>query len=251
MKNPIKAFGKTAEAAKEAKRQIIVTVITFAACFACVGIGNFASGLVTMSAKDTVDEMNRIQNEMDQFQKTDPAFTGVTDIKTADNIKIEWTGVKLDTGRWSTDKAMFWEWIKPAFNYNSATEYNQTRETFISTKGLGKCLFTTQFMAPYDIEEAARKKYASALGPDGKPTAVNMDAVDNAYKCVASENDYYAWPIGEENDGSYRYAARVMYGSPSSSSTRQLTVMFMFTVQHTAGADGVDNMTIKDFECWP
>lgn len=251
MKNPLKKIGKAADAAKESKRQIIVTAITAVACLLCIGIGNFAEGIFVDSGKSTVDEMNRIQNEMDQFQKTDPAFTGITDIQTSENVRVEWEGRKLDTGRWSTDKSLFWEWISPAFNYNSATEYNQTRESFISEKGLGKCLFTTQFMAPYDIEEQARKKYG--LDADGKPSAVNIEKVDTAYKCTASPDasGYYIWPIAEENDGSYRYVARIRYGFPGAGATELNTCVFMFTARHTTGENGADRVTIYDFECWP
>lgn len=245
-------LGKTAAAVSEARRQIIVTVITVVACLVCIGIANFASSIFTESGKDSVNEMNRLRNEMDQFQKTDEAFTGIGEVQTAENIRIEWTGTKLDMGRWSTDEAMFWSWIRPAFNYESATEYNQTREEFVSTKGLGKCLFTVQFLAPYDIEAAARKKYHLPEGED-KPSPAQLATVDVEYQCSASENDFSTWPIKEESDGSYRYLARVKFYPPDSkgSLAQVRSIIFMYTVRHSAGADGADNMTILDFECWP
>lgn len=255
VKNPFEKglsgkLGKTAETLAEARKQIIVTAITAVACLVCIGIASFASSIFTESGADSVKEMNCIQNEMDQFKKTDEAFTGIGEIQTAENVRVEWTGTKLDMGRWSTDEATFWKWIRPAFNYDSATEYNKAREEFVSTKGLGKCLFTVQFLAPYDTEEAARKKYADSLGDDGKPTAVQIANIDAEYKCTASENEFDTWPIGELSDGSYRYMARLNF-SPPGTMTGGRTIVFMYTVRHTTGQNGGDIMTILDFECWP
>lgn len=243
-------LGKKVDAVAEAKRQIIVTAVTALACLLCIGIASFASSIFTESGTDSVNEMNRIQNEMDQLKKTDEAFTGISDLQNSDTVRVEWTGTKLDMGRWSTDAAMFWNWIEPAFNYDSATEYNQTREEFISTKGLGKCLFTVQFMAAYDTEAEARKKYGTELGDDGNPTPAQIANIDVAYKCTSSESNFSTWPIGEMSDGSYRYMARLYFNPPGTVNTDR-AIVFMYTVRHTTGQDGTDAMTILDFECWP
>lgn len=253
MKNPIKNAGKMLDGMKDAGKQIKSTIIVAVACLVVIGIGNFASGIFVDAGRDATAEMNRLKTEIDTMQRNADLGAGLVQPGVADTeggTRVEWVGNSVDTGRWMTDEEAFWNWIYPAFNYRSATEYNKAREDFKSAKGLGDCLFTTQFLTYYDTSANALKKYPAKVNDDGTPTDDAVKAVDEAYQCTSDKSLFRTWPIGETANGDYRYMAQVYMGMPGSDN-EQTPVTFMFTMMHTTGQGGQDTMSISDFECWP
>lgn len=234
------------------RKQIITTGITVAACLLVIGIARMGASVFSDGLAGSEADYVALENEIGQFRQSDPYFTGESGIMTEEQVRIEWappegtTEIKdVDTAKWQADEKAFWGWIKPAFNFGSATEYNQTREDYI--RQLGNCLFTTQFLTYYDTEGTARRTL-----PEGQTevTQFDIEKADKAYTCTAKQELFRSWVIGiDEATGDYTYAAMVpmqLKNSPTATG-----VLFTYTVSRTPGKDGTDNVSIKNFDCWP
>lgn len=244
-----KGLAAVSEFLSEHKKQVTYLAIALAATFViCAGAGFARNTFHSMAAAADSDYAD-LQNEMDQFRNSDPYFTHQREVDKQDEVRIEWVGTKVDTGRWTSDENVFWEFIRPAFNFSNGMEYNQTREDYISK--LGNCLFTTQFLTYYDIGTIAKNRCdPSQLDPvTGEAPQYVLDAVSEDYKCTASKSDYITYPIAENSDGSYTYLAIVFM--TRNESREAIGVAFTFTAEHSIGADGADTVNIRDFACWP
>lgn len=81
------------------------------------------------------DVNNRINKDsIDTVQKTEYRATGVVD--------------GLDKKRWASDDTIITEWIYPAFTFDSAEEYNEHREIYVSRLGTADD-FVMEVLPPY------------------------------------------------------------------------------------------------------
>ncbi len=234
---------------REYKKQIIMTAITVAVCGVMALVCTFVGGMFDDMAKSADNDRLDIDNKIAEFQNTDERFTGLDERLTErDNVEVRYVGTQVDGALWQADQKAFWNFISPAFNYKSAEEYNATRENYV--KQLGDCLFTTQFMAYYDIPQAARNARNNIpveSRPTGDLTEGELDAVNMKFTCKAMSSDLVMMPIGRTSDGDYSYIAMVgmaRTGNPT-------CVGFTFSVSHSVGKDGADVATIRNFCCWP
>lgn len=192
-----------------------------------------------------------LQTDIEHFKQSkeymayNSAVNGVTLDNMQTGVEVNWIGDKIDTGRWMTDDEYFWKWIEPAFEFESATEYNAMRNEFYSEKGLGSCLFTTQFLAPYSPE----LDLSFDTNKDGQLSPKEAEAADQAFTCSSSKAKYRTYPIGTASDGSYEYLALVPMKRNNTSN--YIMVAFTFTMHHKDTASGVEEITISDFNCWP
>lgn len=229
------------------KKQLIMTAITLAVCGVLALICSFVGTMFKEMATDADNQRLDIDNKIAEFQNTDERYTGVDEQLTErDNVEIRYIGTQVDGALWQADQRAFWSFISPAFNYNSAEEYNKSREEYV--RQLGDCLFTTQFMAYYDIATAARNDRKNQSNPvTGDLTAGELDAINVKFTCKALSSDLVMLPVGRTADGDYMYLAMVgmaRKGNPT-------CVGFTFSVSHSIGPDGADVATIKNFCCWP
>ncbi len=235
------------------KKQLMISGVFFLfALVVCVAMnvaGNFFEDY-DVGENGVNEALIALQNEVDNFRSSDEYFTHQGQIDTSDTVNIVWEGDGLDTGRWQADDGKFWDFISPSVNFASAVEYNKMREDYRQI--LGDCLFTVQFLAPYDVTSAALQYCKeNHVDPDaeGNPPQWVMDQVSDAYTCRSSKGDFVTYPIGEDSDGNYRYMAYVYLQARNSSN--KTAAVFEYTAVHTAGAGGEDNITISDFKCWP
>lgn len=196
-------------------------------------------------------EYVKLMNDIDIFQKTNPYYTGVDPtIGNNNNKDVNWVGTKVDAGRIASDKAYFWNWISPAFDYDSATEYNTNIADFTMSKGLDpNNLFVTTFCKHYDYTS----DMAYDSNKDGKLSADEMKVANDSYKCYTSQQRYNEWTrlIGKTASGDYHYLALVPM-STSSTGKYYTMVAFTFTAKHVVNAaTNNESITVADFNVWP
>lgn len=225
------------------KKQIITTAITVVLCIVVAAIANTARGVFAGMETESYNAAAKLQSDIDNFQKSDPAFAEDVQVRgETDKAKVKWVTpgehedlTSVDAGRWMSDEAIFWDFISPAFSFNSATEYNQMREEYIQK--LGNCLFTVQFMGYYDIESKCRKN------ENGTVNQADFERYDAAYTCTTDKSKYYTYPVAKDNNGNYTYVAMVPMKS--------VYVMFTYTIEHSPGQGGNERITLTNFDCWP
>lgn len=251
-----KKLAKILSFAKAEKKSLIQIAALAIGIFAAAGLANMIvyddSGSIFQASYNQANaEYNRLVNEIDIFKKTNPYYTGVDTSETQNQQKeVNWIGVKYDAGRAKADTQYFWEWISPAFSYDSAAEYNKNIAEFTSSKGLAADnLFVTTFLRHYDYTSVEN---ADANG-DGKATPSEIEAANRAYKCFTSKDVYAEWTrlVGTTADGDYHYMAMVPMATGASSKYYTM-VLFTFTAKHTVNpTTGSDTISVADFNVWP
>lgn len=219
----------------EYKKQLITTAITAVVCLIVVGIANVGKAIFFDAEAQAEASVTKVKNEMANLQASDSYFTQDAMGKDYTSLKVEWLGVQVDTGRWMSDENVFWEFISPAFNFNSATEYNKMREDYIAQ--VGNCLFTVQFLAYYDIESKCRRD------ENGNVNQVDFERYDSGYKCSSDKSQYRTYPVAIDSNGDYTYIAMV----PMQSNY----VAFTYKIVHSVGQGGKERITLSQFDCWP
>lgn len=227
----------------ENKKQLITTAITMVACLVICGVASTGRGIFTDMQAQAEQAVVDVSNKMDNLRKSDRYFTQDAEKKDYNKVRVEWIPANgrpaaeavVDPGRWTTDDRIFWDFISPAFTFNSATEYNQMRENYISQ--LGNCLFTVQFLAYYDIEAHAT--------PDGNGniTAKAIEEANLRYNCTSDPTMFVSYPTAVDSEGNYTYFAMVPMKSTY--------VGFTYKIVHSLGQGGNDRITLCDFDCWP
>lgn len=255
-KNLNKKIAKIMDIAKAEKKSLIQIAALIIGVIAVAGLARAVvydadSSLFRGSLKQANAEYNKLINDIDIFKKTNPFYTGVNTPEAEEQQKdINWIGVKYDAGRVKADTQYFWDWISPAFDYNSATEYNSAIAEFTSTKGLKPDnLFVTTFLQYYDYTSV---EHADADG-DGKATPNEIQMCDRNYKCYTSKSVYADWVrlIGTTESGDYHYMSMVPMAA-SDSSKYYTMVLFTFTAKHTVNpVTNSDTISITDFNVWP
>lgn len=223
-------------------KRIVTTVITFAVCgVICFG-SNILAGTFRSEAQAAFNAAAKIESDIQNLQASDRYFTQDAERVDYREQQIKWVTpgmhedlTSIDTGRWMADENIFWDFISPAFNFNSATEYNQMRESYIEK--LGNCLFTVQFLGYYDIESKCR------LNENGTVNQVDFERYNKAYTCTSDKKSYYTYPVAEDDEGNYTYVAMVPMKS--------VYVMFTYNIIHSPGQGGNERITLADFDCWP
>lgn len=236
---PAEAVAKKAGGAKdfftEYKRQLIFTAITAIVCGLIFFVAKTASGVFTdmrdQSAKAVTDVINKTEN----LKASDRYFTKDEEKLNYNQTKIEWVGNKIDTGRWMSDEGIFWDFIAPAFNFKTATDYNKMREDYIEK--VGNCLFTVQFLSYYDIEGQCRRD------ENGNVNQVDFERINNAYSCTSDKSRLRTFPMSVDNNGDYTYLALVPM--------KNNYVAFTYKIVHEPGQGGKERITLADFDCWP
>lgn len=223
-------------------KRIITTVITLVLCIIACVIATTVSGSFKAQAAASYDAAKKIESDIDNLEASDRYFTGDAERVNYGEKQIKWVtpGMhedvsSIDPSRWMTDENIFWDFISPAFNFNSATEYNQMRESYIEK--LGNCLFTVQFLGYYDIESKCRRN------ENGTVNQVDFERFNNAYTCTSDKKAYYTYPVGMDQDGNYSYIAMV----PMKNSY----VLFTYRIVHAPGQGGNERITLAGFDCWP
>lgn len=228
---------------KEYKKQIITTAITLVVCLVVTQLANFGAGIFRDMKSQADQAVINVMNETDNLKKSDRYFTQDVEKKDYSKLTVEWIPANgrdpktavVDTGRWMSDENIFWEFISPAFSFDSATEYNKMREDYIQK--VGNCLFTVQFLSYYDIESKCRKD------ENGQVNQVDFERFDKAYTCSTDKSKYRTYPTGIDANGDYTYLALVpMQGS---------YVAFTYKIAHSVGQGGAERITLSDFDCWP
>lgn len=230
------------------KNLILLGVVT------CVGlllliISNVVKGVVESEKDNQKNIYAELTNEINKLEN-DQVYKNATEIganieyqdTTNKNIKINWLGDKVDTGRWMTDESYFWTWIEPAFTYTSAIKYNEMKDNYYNV--LGPCYFTTSFLAPYN--HTMDMKYDA--NNDGELSGVEAEAANIAFTCDTNKSKFMTFPIGELADGSYEYLALVPMRSKGSKN--YIMIAFTYAVIHSETSDGKENVVIDDFNCW-
>lgn len=249
----MEAIRKRLDAAKEFfaghKKQIITTAVTAVACLLVIGVSNAGAGIFSAMELEASEALVSLKNEKENFIRSDRMFTSQEEILKGDDVEIKYVGNGVDGGRWRTDEDFFWEFIKPAFNYDRASEYNKTREDYVNK--LGTCLFTAQFMAYYDIPGKAMEARATQSNPKtGELTEAELSQADNAFRCVAQKSNLITFPVGVTADGDYEYAGFVGM-SRNGKVDDTIMVGFTYTVVHGVGEGGTERLSITNFSCWP
>ena len=219
----------------EYKKQLITTGIVGVICLVIVGIANVGVDMFAAVEAESEASITRVKNEMANLQASDSYFTQDAMGKDYQSLKVEWQGVQVDTARWMTDENIFWDFISPAFSFNSATEYNKMREDYIAQ--VGNCLFTVQFLAYYDIESKCRRD------ENGNVNQVDFERYDAAYTCSTDKSQYMTYPVAVDNNGDYTYIAMVPMKSTY--------VAFTYKIVHSVGQGGSERITLSEFDCWP
>lgn len=233
------------------KKQVITTGITVVACLLVIGAASAGASIFAGMETEASEAYVSLQNEKDNFKRSDRYFTSQDERLTGEDVNIKYIGTKVDGGRWQSDAKIFWEFIKPAFNYDRASEYNQTREHYIEILGGENNLFLAQFMTRYNIANAAMAARQNMTNPPtGELTEAELSQADAAFTCSASDSDLVVYPIGITSDGDYQYIAFV---GMKKNSRRNDTILvgFTYTVEHRAGEGGSDKTYITGFSCWP
>lgn len=251
MKKLIRAFKELPAFLGEWKKQLITTAIVAVSCFLVMGIAGFAGNIFHAMHTESDAALASLDNEIDTFRKSDRYFTGQDELLTDEsNVEVRYVGTRIDAGRWRTDEQCFWDFISPAFNYDSATEYNQMRAAY-ETK-LGKCLFTTQFLTPYDIDQAAMNaRTEDQKKAGGEITEIERDKADHAFTCMSDKGHMVTYPIGRDSNGNYGYVSFVGFGRSSRSKENPTMIAFTYTVVHTKTSETEESMSITNFACWP
>lgn len=223
-------------------KRVITTVVTLAVCAVICVVTNVLSGSFEEQAQASYNAAAKVESDIHNLQASDRYFTQDAERVDYREQQIKWVTpgthedlTSIDTGRWMADENIFWDFISPAFNFNSATEYNQMRESYIEK--LGNCLFTVQFLGYYDIESRCR------LNENGTVNQVDFERVNNAYTCTSDKKSYYTYPVAKDSDGNYSYVAMVPMKS--------VYVMFTYRIIHAPGQGGNERITLADFDCWP
>lgn len=238
-----KKTGGAAAFLSENKKHLITTAIVLVVAFLVTNLAKFGAGIFRDMQYQTEQAVIGVTNEMDNLRKSDRYFTQDVERQDFSKIQVEWLPANgrdpkkavVDTGRWMADENIFWEFIYPAFSFDSATEYNQMREDYIEK--VGNCLFTVQFMSYYDIESKCRKN------ENGTVNQVDFERVNGAYKCTTDKSKYRTYPTSIDVNGDYTYVALVpMQGT---------YVAFTYKIVHSVGQGGSERITLSDFDCWP
>lgn len=238
------------------KKSLIIIGVLIILIFVVTGLANMIvynenDSLFRGSLKQLNNEYNKLMNDIDTFQKTNPYYTGV-DISEVENAQkdVNWIGVKYDAGRVKSDTQFFWDWVSPAFDYQSAEEYNANIKEFTSTKGLPKDnLFVTTFLQPYDYKSVE----AADTNNDGQVSANEIEMANRNYKGYTNKNVYADWArlIGTTQSGDYHYMVMVPWAT-SSDSKYYTMILFTFTAKHSFNeANNTDTISITDFNVWP
>lgn len=226
------------------KKQIIRCGIFVLAMIVTANIAKGVSGMCGEILDDENRAYSDLRNEVEQYQASNRLYTGISEsILTADKTSVKWTGDRVEVGRWMADEAYFWTWIEPAFNYKNATEYASMRADYLQQTG--HCLFTDQFLAPYD--PSSDKSFDK--NGDGELSPKEIENANAAFNCTSSKNGFITYPIGAGGDGSYAYLALVPMRR-SGTSTSVMTA-FTYSVVHHDNPDGTEKITISGLECWP
>lgn len=228
MKNKAaKKFNNVKEFCIEWKKQTIIVAVMCVALFIVLGITLMIKQEMANDINTTYATITAVKNEYLQY-KTKMEQT--VQWKEEPTGEIVWTGDVVDIAKVKTDSELFWDYISPAFNYNSGTEYMEHRQIYVND--LGNCLFTVQFLTPIF-----------------KETTPNFDT----FSCRATKKDpdYRIYPtkmeVEKDANGNivketYDYIAFVtMYPSKLAEGSRE--VAFTFTI------DNEYNLT--NFECFP
>ena len=251
---------------KDNRKSLIITACLILLLIIVYNIANaivFADGNTRSDLKgqryNLIAEYNKIKNDMDVFEKTNPYYTKVDNSELENqNKNVNWIGDKTDEGRWRTDDAYFWTWIEPAFNYDSATEYNENAREFITTKDLPEDhLFVVAFLPYYDYTNDLKYDVNNNGLLDGN----EIGLANQQHKSQTNKSLYKTWPIGKTEDGDYHYLAIVpkyvgsAYGEAKywiNSFNNFSYVMFTFTVEHNINIiTNSDTMKVSDFNVWP
>ena len=234
---------------KEYKKLTITTAIFAVVTCTVLGICNFVASDIFKPVSDGIDKSYLdLQNEMENFKRTDKHYTGIDDkIVTDKNIEnIKWIGDKIDTGRWQADESFFWDWIYPSFSYTNADEYNKMRQEYQIDKGLGDCLFTVKFLAPFD----PKTDMSGDKNADGKLSAIEIQAANERCKCFTDKSKFLSYPIGVTEYGDYHYYAMVPMSSQKNPN-KYTMIAFTYTVRHIVNTStNSETLAIADFNYW-
>lgn len=238
---------------KNNKKIIICDILLLVGLIMTIAIGNLVvfdkdQSIFGAMYNQSVKDYNTLKNDIDIFEKTNPYYTLVTDNVSIDQNKdVNWIGDKLDVGRWQVDDAYFWNWISPAFDFDSATEYEQNINDFKTIKKIpADHMFLASFLERYDYKSDLRYDRDG----DGSLSVEEAQQANLDFNSTTDKSLYFTMPIGMNAKGDYHYLA-IVPKETNSHKASYIAVAFTFTAQHNINpTTNSDTIEIVDFNIW-
>ena len=231
----------------EERKSLIIIAIMIAVTVVIGFVANVFMDSAKANKKQLDSAYNNLLNEMDTFTKTNPYFTGVDNsMLSSGNKDVNWVPVhgKIDPGKVSADKQIFWDWMSPLFD--SIGAQHKGSEYANSTGGQGwidgqtgrpsEDMFYERvalFANKYNI--SSDNAFLTSFVSYNSYMATNWKLYNKYTLCIATTEN-----------GDYHYLA-MMPMATSASAKNYTMIGFTFTVQHPANGG---NATITDFNLW-
>lgn len=192
-------------------------ILTFFISIILIVITAFIGMIVKMQNETAVGTLSDINNQIASLNVESTKIKNVT----KDFLEVHPDG--LDESRISNDNVIIWEWVRPAFEFNNSTEYNENRNLFVERLG-STHPFVVDVIPPY-VAVSDSKKWD-----------------DDGTRIHSSVSQIETYVIDFDKDGTYEYAAILNRSSYKSSGAADLenTGDVMLTYKIDASGNVVD-----------
>lgn len=161
-------------------KQHILIEIALVFCLFLLIVGNSISGSEKKKYDAAFNQLNEVNNRISQDSITVTQQT---------NYVAKGLIGGLDKKRWADDDVIITEWIYPAFTFESAEEYNQHREIYVSRLGVADD-FVMEVLPPY-IAGYSEARSESGTIDDG--TSINMKITGFQSYVDGFKDDVYSY----------------------------------------------------------
>lgn len=191
---------------KSMLKEHLVLVISILICIFLGLVGGSISGSAKKDYNAVYDQLTKVNNQITQTSTTNQEVVYV--VESLEN--------GLDKSRWAADDTIITEWIYDAFNFDSASEYNQNREIYVNRLGASDD-FVINVMPPY-IAGYTELRNENSEVDDGN--SINMH--------ITGFKSY----VDKIEDDKYSYVAVVTCASTSKSGyTGSSNVILTYTIK--------------------
>ena len=214
---------KLIEFVKDYKKQLIISGV----CLLVMIIGiNICKGIMSDKVKEFNDIETEIQvnsNEINKYRDKDTTLGA----DTSDKYNLIYSGNVYNLASWQSDDNIFWDYIKDAFNFKSADEYNSNRIKYAKSD----MTFYALFLEPFKESEET-----------------DLDYAKEHWTLTTGQSAFESHIIGM-HDNSYDYIAFITAGNGESAGKNTMNiskkrVAFTYTINH-------DTNEIENFKFLP